>query len=183
MLTTAGGRSGGLALAIGLLIALAALDWVTHAAVSFAPLFVAPVAVAALVAGRWSGLGVAGLALVTEAVIDTAVGRARPEPLLHAWEVASVAVAYAIVVQLVTTHAALRERERLYRELELAAREIKTLRGLLRVCAWCGEIRDEQRGEWEPLERYVVEHSDASFTHGICPSCDDRLKQEQRQPG
>jgi sigma-B regulation protein RsbU (phosphoserine phosphatase) len=50
-------------------------------------------------------------------------------------------------------------------------RHMKQLEGLLPVCAWCKKIRDE-RGRWEEMETYISRfHSDASFTHGSCPSC------------
>ncbi len=57
--------------------------------------------------------------------------------------------------------------------MELAERheaEIDTLRGLLPICAHCKRIRDEQ-GEWHQIETYVSAHSDADFTHGVCPDC------------
>jgi len=44
------------------------------------------------------------------------------------------------------------------------------LRGLLPICACCKKIRDE-KGGWNPVETYISRHSDAEFTHGICPSC------------
>ena len=62
------------------------------------------------------------------------------------------------------------ERERLIQELQVAMANIKTLRGLLPACAWCRKIRDDD-GYWKKLETYIEEHSDASFTHGICPEC------------
>jgi len=62
------------------------------------------------------------------------------------------------------------------RKLLLEAREleIKTLRGLLPICASCKKIRDDQ-GYWQQLEKYITDHSGAEFTHGICPACADRL--------
>ncbi|RJR15269.1 MAG: PAS domain S-box protein [Nitrospiraceae bacterium] len=62
----------------------------------------------------------------------------------------------------------------LIRELKEALRKIKTLTGLIPICAWCKKIRDDQ-GYWKKVETYIREHSDASFTHGICPDC---LKKE-----
>lgn len=55
--------------------------------------------------------------------------------------------------------------------------KIKTLRGLLSMCAWCNKIRDE-RGNWRKVEVYIKEHSDASFTHGICPDCLEKCTAE-----
>lgn len=54
--------------------------------------------------------------------------------------------------------------------LQKALAEVKTLRGLLPICAWCKKIRSEEGG-WDELESYVTKHSNASFSHGICPDC------------
>jgi PAS domain S-box-containing protein len=62
------------------------------------------------------------------------------------------------------------ERERLVYDLQQALDKIKTLRGLLPMCAWCKKVRND-KGYWQKVETYVQEHSDASFTHGICPEC------------
>ncbi len=62
------------------------------------------------------------------------------------------------------------EREKLIDELRDALSKIKILRGLLPMCAWCKKIRDD-KGYWKKVETYITEHSDASFTHGICPDC------------
>jgi hypothetical protein len=49
-------------------------------------------------------------------------------------------------------------------------RELKHLKGLLPICAFCKKIRDENE-RWQPLETYISEHSDADFTHSFCPDC------------
>ena len=66
------------------------------------------------------------------------------------------------------------ERERLITELTDALAKIKTLSGLLPICASCKKIRDEA-GHWTAVERYVRDRSHADFTHGICPECAMRL--------
>lgn len=63
-----------------------------------------------------------------------------------------------------------REREGLIDELQAALANVKTLKGLLPICAWCNKVRDEG-GDWHPMEVYIKIHSDASFSHGICPDC------------
>lgn len=63
----------------------------------------------------------------------------------------------------------LREAE-LRARLETALAEVRTLRGLVCICAWCKRIRDEATA-WEPVEQYVQSRTDASFSHGICPDC------------
>jgi PAS domain S-box-containing protein len=66
------------------------------------------------------------------------------------------------------------ERERLIRELQEALSKVRTLSGLLPICASCKKIRND-KGYWEQIELYIKDHSDASFTHGICPECGERL--------
>ncbi len=66
-----------------------------------------------------------------------------------------------------------KEHEELLEEksnLEKALKQIKTLRGLLPMCANCKKIRDDS-GYWKQIESYLHEHSDAKFSHGICPDC------------
>ncbi|MDJ0520508.1 MAG: GAF domain-containing protein [Planctomycetota bacterium] len=48
--------------------------------------------------------------------------------------------------------------------------EIKTLRGILPICSYCKDVRDDE-GYWKTVEEYVGAHSEASFTHSICPTC------------
>ncbi len=60
------------------------------------------------------------------------------------------------------------------RELEHALGEIKTLRGLVPICMGCKKIRNDQ-GYWEQLEVYISQHTEAEFSHGLCPECRERL--------
>jgi PAS domain S-box-containing protein len=62
------------------------------------------------------------------------------------------------------------EREKLIHELQNALAEIKTLSGLLPICAYCKNIRDDE-GYWKKIEGYIQKHSYAEFSHGICPEC------------
>ncbi|MBI5561568.1 MAG: response regulator [Deltaproteobacteria bacterium] len=62
------------------------------------------------------------------------------------------------------------EREKLITELQEALAHVKTLRGCLPICATCKKIRDD-KGYWTRIEQYIMEHTDADFTHGICPEC------------
>jgi phosphoserine phosphatase RsbU/P len=55
-------------------------------------------------------------------------------------------------------------------ELETVLRQVKQLKGLLPICSYCKKIRDDQN-YWQRVETYVSTHSDAQFTHGICPTC------------
>ena len=66
------------------------------------------------------------------------------------------------------------QRERLIADLRNALTHIKTLRGLLPICAACKKIRDNH-GYWKQIEEYISDHSDAKFSHGICPECRQKL--------
>ena len=72
------------------------------------------------------------------------------------------------------------ERERLLTELQASLAEIKTLRGIIPICAWCKKIRDDQ-GYWEKVEDYIKRHSSANFTHGICPDCKQAMTDEMKR--
>ncbi len=67
-----------------------------------------------------------------------------------------------------------REREKLINELQEAVTKIKTLRGLLPICSGCKKIRDD-KGYWNQIELYIRDHSEAEFTHGICPKCAKKI--------
>jgi len=66
------------------------------------------------------------------------------------------------------------ERERLIKELQDAAADIKVLSGLVPICSNCKKIRDDQ-GYWTQLEGYIQAHSEAKFSHGVCPDCMKKL--------
>lgn len=72
------------------------------------------------------------------------------------------------------------ERERLNIKLQDALDKIKTLSGLIPICAGCKKIRDD-KGYWNHLEEYLEEHSDASFSHGLCPECFKQYFQESQE--
>ncbi len=63
-----------------------------------------------------------------------------------------------------------KERETLIKKLKEALNEIKTLKGIIPICAHCKKIRDDQ-GYWNILEAYLEKHFEASFSHGMCPEC------------
>lgn len=71
----------------------------------------------------------------------------------------------------------LSQKEELIEQLQKALNDVKTLKGLIPICASCKKIRDD-RGYWGKLEKYIVERSDAEFTHSICPECRKKLYPE-----
>ena len=80
-----------------------------------------------------------------------------------------------------------KEREKLLSDLQAAAAKIKTLSGIIPICAKCKKIRDD-KGYWEQVEVYIRDHTEAEFSHGLCPECVvemekeiDEMEEQQRQ--
>jgi PAS domain-containing protein len=69
------------------------------------------------------------------------------------------------------------ERKKLEEDLRKALSEIKTLSGLLPICAWCHKVRDD-KGYWKSVEEYLEHKTGASITHGICPECMKKFEKE-----
>jgi len=63
-------------------------------------------------------------------------------------------------------------------ELEKALSEVKQLRGILPICAYCKKIRDD-RNYWEQVEDYFARHTEAKFSHSFCPDCYDKIIKPQ----
>ena len=70
----------------------------------------------------------------------------------------------------------------LYAELQKALEQVKLLSGLLPICMWCKKIRDDQ-GYWNAIEHYLGQHSEAEFSHGICPDCKRKYSGEMLDKG
>jgi CheY-like chemotaxis protein len=103
------------------------------------------------------------------------------------------------VVARVATHLTLRELqsqlEAVNRELEARNAEleeknsdlqealdtIKTLSGLIPICAWCGRKIEDEGGAWVSVEMYIQTHSEATFTHGMCPDCCEKMRVDAEQ--
>ncbi|PKL44480.1 MAG: hypothetical protein CVV42_19380 [Candidatus Riflebacteria bacterium HGW-Riflebacteria-2] len=73
------------------------------------------------------------------------------------------------------------ENEHLIDELKQALEEIKTLKGIIPICCYCKKIRDEE-GAWDMMEAYISTHSEASFSHGMCPECYEKEMKKMDEP-
>ena len=101
--------------------------------------------------------------LTAGSALSTPWGDAHPATLIGAY---SFALAGGILVSW--------DRNRTARGRFSALNEIRTLRGIIPICAHCKQIRDD-RGFWRRVEEYVRENTEAEFTHGMCPSCLEEL--------
>jgi hypothetical protein len=72
------------------------------------------------------------------------------------------------------------EREKLIVKLQDALANVKRLSGMLPICASCKKIRDDS-GYWKQIESYIREHSEAEFSHGLCPDCAEKQYAEYKR--
>jgi PAS domain S-box-containing protein len=79
-------------------------------------------------------------------------------------------VIYSVARDITESKRAEEEREGLVRELRTALAEVKSLREILPICSYCKKIRDDEN-YWQTVEAYISQHTNARFSHGICPSC------------
>jgi hypothetical protein len=70
------------------------------------------------------------------------------------------------------------ELRRVSARLAAALENVRTLSGLLPICAWCKRVRDDQ-GYWSKVEEYITARTEAEFTHGICPDCYAKVQREE----
>jgi hypothetical protein len=67
-----------------------------------------------------------------------------------------------------------REREQLIGQLSSALSQVRTLSGMLPICACCKQIRDD-KGYWHQVEEYIRSHTETEFTHSYCPECTRKM--------
>ena len=111
--------------------------------------------------------------LISYAVSHLLWGR-MPNEVLVIGLIDSLAVAFVIVGVLLLSIRTIRrlngKLEEQNRVLTAAISEIKTLQGILPICSYCKQIRNDE-GYYEQIEEYISDHSDVDFSHTICPAC------------
>ena len=187
-------------LAFFLSLAVGALDYVTGVEVSFSIFYLVPIGLATWFAGARKGVWMACLGALMGGTMEY-LGMARYSHfIILYWNAAVRLGVFLIVVFLLSSvrswgyelarrveeRTALlakeieerkrteAEREVVIAELRDALSNVKHLRGLLPICASCKRIRDEH-GYWNDVEEYIRKHTEADFTHGICPDCMNKL--------
>ena len=138
-----------------------AVDYITSETANFPVIYVVPVILAAWYSGKWPAVGLA-LAVPVFRLLFLVMPN-RPSEGMTALAFAT-ALRGGFIIILALWFARLAEFER-----ALESR-VKVLEGLLPICAFCKNIRNEA-GEWEQMEGYISRRSDAEFSHGICPAC------------
>jgi hypothetical protein len=163
----------------GVLALVGWIDYVTGYELQFFLFYFVPVALAAWYTGRTLGIVVALLSATTWFYVDLLSGHPYSHPIYFYWNTTIRLAAFlAIGLALSQVRTMLDAETRLRHEVQKAMGEVKQLRGMLPICAWCKKIRNDA-GLWEQVELYVRSHSEAEFTHGLCPDCYSQLHERR----
>lgn len=160
------------------LIILGAIGWFDYASgydLHVFAFYFLPVWLIGWHVGLRSGIYMALLAAATWFTADYVSAHPYASPGIAGWNALmelAACIVMAGIASVVRTQ--LRAREKLNMELFETMAQIKRLEGLLPICAACKQIRNE-RGEWELIEKYITAHSEAQFSHSVCPECARRL--------
>jgi hypothetical protein len=147
------------------------LDWIAGYELSFSLFYFAPILLGTWLVGSRLGVAVASLSTLVWLGEDLASGRAFVHPLIPFWNALMRVSCFLIVVLLVAwLKRSYEEQRRIARELQESLAKVKILSGLIPICAWCKKVRNDE-GYWQQVEAYIAEHSEATFTHGICQEC------------
>lgn len=165
-------RGNGLILLFALL--LLGIDNAISPYISFPFAFLLPIGITVWWAGRAASIALAVGMVFARIAYTWPVGLHSAQQatysLLNALVIAALLILVAALLDYMQTH-------RLYTSLDVrqlplgqSHQVLKILRGLLPICAYCKRIRD-QENEWQQLEDYITLHSEAQFSHSICPDC------------
>jgi hypothetical protein len=168
--------------ALVLVVLVGFLDFVSDYEMSFSIFYLAPVTFVTWFVGRRLGVAVASISVFVWFGADMMSGHGFAHPLIPLWNTLMRLSFFLIVVTLLSRlKRSYEEQMRIARELQESLAKVKILSGLIPICAWCKKVRDDQ-GYWQQVELYITEHSDASFTHGICQECHDKELQAFLHP-
>ena len=146
---------------VAIAAALVWIDYITGPNTQFPVAYVIPVTLAAWYSGRLPAVALAiAMPLIHAALLVALWNQAGSTAAL----LLTTTVRGAVIIAMALWFARLSEHERELRS------QVQTLEGLLPICAFCKKIRNEA-GEWERLEKFIAERSEAKFSHAFCPSC------------
>jgi hypothetical protein len=154
------------------------IDVISPPEVEYSAFYLLPVVWLAWSRGTREGLLMAIIVGVGWYLHDFRSGRTVSSELFRLWEALNLQISFLLAAWLVGTLRREGARQQiLNQQLTAALAEVRELKGLLPVCAWCHSIRDEA-GDWHTMEIFLANRTRAATTHGICPSCEARLHAE-----
>lgn len=156
-------------------LVLGLTDYITGYELSFFVFYFIPIAIAAWWVGPTSSYLIAVLSSIVWFLCNHYSSRSYSSVISPSWNVTIRFLSFLIIAYTISKIRFLLSKERETSRERL--RQIKTLSGFVPICASCKKIRDH-RGYWQRVEEYLSEHTDATFTHGLCEECVDKLLKE-----
>ena len=162
--------------AAALLALITWIDYATGYEFGFFVFYFIPISLAAWHAGRGGGIAFAFAGAICWYLSDRLTGHQYSREWFVYWESFMRLVSFlTIALALSKIRASLARERRLNQELVDSLERVRQLEGLIPVCAWCRRVRDDS-GYWKRFEAYLATRTGATFTHGICPSCAEKLE-------
>jgi len=169
--------------AIWALIVVAALvigflDYYTGYEIHLFAIYFIPVGIAAWYMGQSPAVFVSFFCIIVWSISDLASHHPYSASYIQFWNGIIRLVSFLIIAfALSRLKKDFNEQRQLNADLNRALEQVKQLKGMLPICASCKMIRND-KGYWEQIESYIQNHSEAQFTHGLCPDCAKRLYPE-----
>jgi K+-sensing histidine kinase KdpD len=155
------------------------VDYVTGYEFGFFVFYFIPIAAAAWALGARKAYIISVLSAIVWFTADWYSNHTYSHTIYAVWNVVIRLLSFVIISYAVSKiHSLLDEERKISKELQDALSQVKTLSGLLPICAWCRKIRND-RGYWQQIEKYVEEHSDVQFSHGLCQECASKVLNEE----
>lgn len=170
------------ALLCGSVFLLGWVDWQTGHDLNFFVFYFFPVSVVAWLLGFPMAIAISLLCAGVWYAANDLGGRYANQTFYAFWNTGIRLTSFLYIGFAISQmHHWLIREERASAALRDALSEIKVLHGILPVCAQCKKIRNDD-GAWEQMEAYISQRSDTQFTHGYCPECVTRLREEAGLP-
>jgi hypothetical protein len=160
---------------LGLDLVIGIVDYLTGYRVRVDIFYLLPIAFIAWFFGKKAGMVMSLFAVLTSIAADALSGKVYHNYFIASGNTATHFVFFVLVTLLVSRlRIYMGDRTNLIFGLQNALSDVKELSGILPICASCKKIRDDE-GYWQHVEEYLIRHTNAEFSHGLCKECTKKL--------
>ncbi len=160
---------------VALTLGIGFIDYVTGYEFNFFVFYFLPISMAAWFLGIVPAVAMSLVSVTIWYLADYYTGHRYSTYLFAIWNTIILLVSFLAIGWTMARLRELLQRERQVRQkLEQTISEVKVLEGILPICASCKKIRND-KGEWQQIEQYIRQKTNAEFTHGLCPQCGQKL--------
>ncbi len=156
---------------------LGVMDYITGWEFGFFVFYFIPIALSAWLLGIRYSIGISILSSIVWFISDYYSGYPYSSVLFRYWNAGIRFLSFLSISFSISYYQLLIKERLLSQELKESLGNVKTLSGLIPICAACKKIRDDE-GYWKQVEEYVGEHTEAQFSHGLCPDCYQKYRKE-----